>query len=414
MTAPLREVGKGCLALVLYLGCGGVFCGNAARAEATLDDDVRAVGDATNALGFDLYQALGRDPKNLVFSPLSVETALALTSAGARGQTAEQMARVLHATSLAGRLKRLAEPPLPDADQPGPPASELRIADALWAQQDYHFQPPFLALAEQNYAGGLHHVNFQADSEAARRTINLWVEKQTHDKIRDLIPPGAIDPRTTRMVLTNAVYFRAPWANAFEPANTRERAFHLADGSTVMAPLMYQQESFAYLRGEGFQAVQLRYAQSALAMELYLPDLVDGLPTLERLLTADRLTAWGPKFEFLEVRLTLPRFKITSNFQLGKTLATLGMPDAFDAQKADFSGIASQESICLSEVVHQAYVDVNERGTEAAAATGMLLAASAAPLAEPRVFTADHPFLFLIRDPSSEAILFLGRVSNPK
>jgi serpin B len=178
--------------------------------------------------------------------------------------------------------------------------------------------------------------------------------------------------------------------------------------------MMHQKDSFSYLRGEGFQAIDMGYAQSPATMTIFLPDRVDGLAALEKSLTPERLDAWTEKFEYVEVRVTLPRFKLTSSFQLGKTLASLGMPDAFDSQTANFLGIASQETLCLSDVVHRAYVDVNEKGTEAAAATGMVFAASAMTPAEPRVFNADHPFLFMIRDSASGALLFLGRVHNPK
>jgi serpin B len=394
----------------------------AAEDAANLEGNMKMVGDATNALGLDLYRTIGRGQENLAFSPLSSETALALTSAGARGATAEQMAKVLHCSLAADQLhpafgellKQLTAAPPNDPDQAGPPAGQLTVANALWAQQNYSFQQPFLDLAAKNYAGGLHRVDFAANAEAARQTINDWVAQQTHDKIRDLIASGAIDPQVTRMILTNAVYFRAPWSNTFKPENTRDGRFYLARGGSVIAPLMHQKDHFSYLQGEGFQAIEMRYAQLPVTMTIFLPDRADGLPALEKLLTPQRLNSWEEKFEFTEVRVTLPRFKVTSSFQLGQTLASLGMADAFDPQKADFSGIASQEWLFLADVIHKAYVDVNEKGTEAAAATGMMFGAAAMAPSQPRVFNADHPFLFMIRDQMSGAMLFLGRVNNPK
>ena len=314
-----------------------------------------------------------------------------------------------------GELLKQLTAELPNySDQPGPPASLLTVADALWAQENYSFQQPFLDLATKYYAGGLHRVNFEAEAEAARKTINDWVAKETRNRILDLIPSGSIDPQSTRMILTDAVYFRAPWANTFQPENTRDGKFRLAGGRSVMTPMMHQKNSFPYLRGEGFQAIELSYAQSPVTMTILLPDRVDGLEALVKSLTPTKIAAWSDEFEYGEVRVTLPKFKVTSSFQLGKTLATLGMPNAFNPQKADFSGIASQDAFCLSDVVHKAFVDVNEKGTEAAAATGMVFAASAMPVAQPREFVADHPFLFLIRDRASGAIVFLGRVGNPK
>jgi serpin B len=409
-----------CAAVVL----GSWFSYGAAQADDVpgSENSMQDVSNATNGLALDLYRSLGPAKENLTFSPLSIETALALTYGGARGQTAEQIAHVLHCSLPADRLHpafgdliaTLMKSPLTDSLQSGPPPSELTIADALWAQQGYSFQQPFVDLATKYYAGGLHRVNFKADAEAARKTINDWVAQQTHDKIRDLIPSGAIDPQVTRMILTNAVYFRAPWVYQFKPENTREGKFHLARGGSVVTPMMHQKEMFGYFRGEGFQALDLPYAQSPATMTILLPDRVDGLAALEKSLTPERIATWADKLEFTEVRVALPRFKLTSSFELGKTLAALGMPDAFNAKKADFSGIASQESLYLADVVHRAYVDVNEKGTEAAAATGMMFGATAMAPAQPREFNADHPFLFMIRDSGSGALLFLGRVGNPK
>ncbi len=256
-------------------------------------------------------------------------------------------------------------------------------------------------------------VDFLHALEPARLAINRRVEEQTEEKIKDLIASGVLDT-TTRLVLTNAIYFKGDWSRPFKPAATYQDDFHLADGRKVKVPLMRQTDDFGYAEDDRVQALQMHYRGGYLSMTVVLPKAKDGLAEIESDLTPEKLEAWHKALHDREVIVTFPKFTMTSEFDLGRTLGQLGMPLVFSDQ-ADFSGISpGPEPLKISAVIHKAFVDVNETGTEAAAATAIGLAAAAAPLpTQPVVFRADHPFLFLIRDRQSGSILFLGRVSQP-
>ena len=240
------------------------------------------------------------------------------------------------------------------------------------------------------------------------------MEEKTEGKIVDLIPRGVLD-ELTRLVLTNAIYFKGDWSKPFPKAATRDDTFHVGDGKTVTVPLMFKNDDFGYRAGDGLKVVELPYGKGDLSAVAILPDAVDGLPALEAKLTAEGLGRWLGELRRRKVQVFLPRFKLTSQFSLRDVLAELGMHRAFDRDGADLSGISTQEKLHISAVVHKAFVDVNEEGTEAAAATGVVVATRAAMVRqEPAVFRADHPFLFLIRDTRSGSILFVGRVDNPR
>jgi serpin B len=266
-------------------------------------------------------------------------------------------------------------------------------------------------LNKENYGAGLKEVDFAADAEGARKTINAWVEKETKEKIKELLRPGVVGS-DTRLVLTNAIYFKGDWARQFKKDATREEEFRLGGGKGVRAPLMRQRRTFGYLDGGTFQALEMPYAGKDLSMVVLLPKKLDGLPDLEKSLTPDDLVGWLKRLREQEVDVALPRFKLTAEFELKPVLSSLGMPLAFTAGKADFSGVDGSRKLFLSAVVHKAFVDVNEQGTEAAAATGVVARATAVHVTP--VFRADHPFVFLIRDRRSDSVLFLGRLANPR
>jgi serpin B len=364
------------------------------------------------AFALDLYSRLSSQKGNLFFSPNSISTALAMTYAGARGQTAEQMASVLHF----GLDRQLISQGLAainkDLVGKGPePGYRLNVANSLWAQQGYPFKQEFLHTLETDYRAALHQVDFQAETEAARRAINAWVEKETQDKIRDLIKPGMLNA-ASRLVLANAIYFKGDWVSAFSRKLTSDAPFHMSALDEVSVPMMHQKRDFRYLEAPAFQILELPYRGDKLSMLLFLPRRIDGLAQLERELTGKNLSAWLPKLHEQEVAVTMPRFKMTSEFDLGKVLGQMGMPLAFEPGQADFSGMDGERNLYISAVVHKAFVDVNEEGTEAAAATGVAVRALAAR--RPAVFQADHPFLFLIRDRTYDNILFLGRITDPR
>jgi serpin B len=290
---------------------------------------------------------------------------------------------------------------------------EMHVADALWAQKNEHFRESFLSLVQSDYGAGFHQVDFQTSPEAVRGDINRWIEKQTNDKIKDMLGPGSITPMT-RLVLTNAIYFKGTWVNEFNLRATRPDAFHVTPSQSVQAPFMHRTGGYRYLDGGTFQALELPYRGGDLSMVILLPKQMDGLPGLEQSFTAEALSEWTQEFHYADrVVLSLPRFKMTQQFELSNTLAAMGMPQAFTS-RANFSGMSANSGLKISAAIHKAFVDVNETGTEAAAATSTIIAATAMRMPEPPiVFNADHPFLFLIRDVKSGSILFLGRVADP-
>jgi len=383
------------------------------------------VAAANNAFAADLYAQLRNTEGNLFFSPNSIEAALAMTYAGARGRTADQMARVLHVPQdmtgdinpaarremhggFAAFLKDLGAEKGPDGK---PRGYQLSVANALWGQKGYVFLPEFLGLVKTNYGAGLTEVDFATDTEGARRTINAWVEKETRDKIKDLLKTGILVP-ATRLVLTNAIYFKGDWAAQFKKADTRDAPFHLAADRSVSVAMMNRRGEYGYVEQEGFQALKLPYVKDELSMVVLLPKKVDGLAAVEKSLAAEGLHKWIGLLRLREVIVAMPKYKITAEFELNRTLAAMGMPDAF-SDSADFSGMDGKKDLYISNVVHKAYVDVNEEGTEAAAATAVVMREFAAVVPErPPVFRADHPFVFLIRHEKSGAILFMGRVAT--
>jgi serpin B len=368
-----------------------------------------------NQFALDLYRQLHSEKGNLFFSPYSISTALAMTYAGARNQTAEQMAKTLHFTldnadlhPAFGLLIHEINGKKADSRKRG---YQLSTANALWVQKGYPFLPAFLKLTRDNYGAGEKTVDFAGAIEQARKTINAWVDKETQHKIKELLPEGT--PTTgTRLVLTNAIYFKAEWESQFKKNDTAEDVFHVTPRMKVKAPLMHQIGKFGYFKDGTVQGLEMPYVGNDLSMVVLLPTKVDGLPDLEKRLTASQLAAWLGKLRKKEVAVTLPTFKTTKAFQLKKALSGLGMSVAF-SDEADFSGINEGKRVSISEVIHEAFVNVTEKGTEAAAATAAVAEDSLADPTSPPAFRADHPFVFLIRHRHSDSILFLGRVVRP-
>ncbi|MBN2127964.1 MAG: serpin family protein [Sedimentisphaerales bacterium] len=418
-----RAVLIGMLAM-LVAGCS--FAGQ--RAEKRVDEDEALVVEGNNRFALQLYQKLRSGDGNLFFSPYSISTALAMTYAGARGQTETQMAETLGFATSAEVLARIGASGKPltrkefaDAfghiikglNARGDEAQyQLRVANALWGQKDYESLSSFTKGIEAAYGGKLQELDFVTGAEQARKTINAWVEKQTNDKIKDLISPGVLDAMT-RLVLTNAIYFKGNWASQFEKDRTREAPFTLRDGEKVQVPMMNQRARFGYAETDALQVLELPYVGEELSMVILLPRETDGIDALEGDLTAENLATWLGRIRKREVIVSVPRFKMTSKFGLASVLASMGMPLAF-SRNADFSGMTGKRDLFISAVIHQAYVDVNEEGTEAAAATGVVMKLTSMGPDRTPVFRADHPFIFMIRDAKSGSILFLGRVLNPK
>jgi len=389
---------------------GGLTGGTNIQAQATAP-----VVAGNTAFAVDLYGQLRTGPGNVFFSPYSLSTALAMTYGGARGETAQQMARTLHFNLTGDQLHQAfaglaAE--LRAAQQQG--HVQLAVANSLWPQQGFDFRPDYLALCLQFYGTAITPVDYKARAETARHTINAWVEDRTNQKIVELLKPGSLGG-ATRLALVNAIYFKGQWACQFEIGLTKNEPFHRSLEKAVGAPLMRQKGRFGYAEFPDLQVLELPYAGDDVSMIVLLPRQVDGLGALEAGLTAPQLTAWIKDLPDKEVNVFLPRFKVTAEFELQGPLQSLGMSDAFNGSRADFSGMDGRKDLYISKVVHQAFAEVNEEGTEAAAATAVVMGFSGPPVKRTPipVFRADHPFLFLIRDQRTGCILFLGRVTEP-
>jgi serine protease inhibitor len=337
-----------------------------------------------------------------------------MTAAGARGDTLTAMNKTLHLPQDSAKVNAGFQELIKTLNGNEKERKyQLSVANALWGQKGYNFLPSFEKTAVDDYHAMLKELDFAKEAEKARQTINQWVEEQTKDKIKELLKPGIPDP-STRLVLTNAIYFKSAWQNEFNEKVTHKGDFLLpGDKKIADVPLMHQVHEYGLFEGDSFQMLELPYEQHQLSMLILLPQKADGLADLEKDLSAENLAKWRAKQTGRHVDLTLPKFKVTAEFKLKPTLSDMGMGIAF-SDRADFSGISKSEGLTIAEVVHKAYVDVNEKGTEAAAATAVIIRPTAALQPKPKAtFKADHPFVFLLRDNATGSILFMGRVTDP-
>ncbi len=379
--------------------------------------------EGNTAFALELYHRLADEKggENLFYSPYSISLALAMTHAGARGETEEQMADALHYRlpqeqlhpafnaldqALASRSEGAEGK---DDEEEGDEGFRLNIANAIWGQEDYSFRDAFLDTLAENYGAGLRVLNFASAPEEARTAINEWVSEKTEGKIDELIARGGIMPGT-RLVLTNAIYFNAAWAEPFEEEQTEDGAFRLLDGGEVTVPLMRQTASYGYAARQGYQAIELPYDGRELSMVILLPE-AGAFETFEEALDAEEMAAVMEDLDREQVRLSMPSFEFSSGFSLKDALIALGMPKAFSGE-ADFSGMTGSRDLFISDVIHKAFVSVDEEGTEAAAATAVEMVESAMP-SEPIEVTINRPFIFAIRDIETGTVLFVGRVLDP-
>jgi serpin B len=378
-------------------------------------DSLRALVQANCEFALDLSGRLGGESGNRFFSPYSISTALAMTYAGAQGETARQLAKVLHFTLPPEQLHPTFRALIAALDGrsaatgTGAPPIQLFTANALWMQSGEPIQIEYQRRIETDYQGAVYTVDFRQAVESARKTINAWVEQQTKDKIQELLQPRTLGP-TTVLVLTNAIYFKGLWESPFPRRNTESSPFHVTAGESAQVEMMSQTGRFPHWDEGTFQVIAIPYRGGSLSMVILLPKAVDGLAQLERALSRSNLETYLAKLSPQRVRLSLPKFRLTEQVELAKVLAQMGMPLAFTPGKADFSGMTASRDLAISAVVHKAFVEVDEAGTEAAAATAVAIARAAVVQAPPVVFRADHPFFFLIRNNLSGSILFVGRL----
>jgi serpin B len=372
---------------------------------------IQQVVNANNQFAFDIYSELDKsDEGNIFYSPYSISAALAITYEGAKGQTADEMKSVFHFPE--SNILRPNFATIYNELNKGNNAYELRTGNALWVQQDYQLLQDYTGRVEQYYGGKAANVDFIKETEKSRQTINAFIEQQTNDKIKDLIPPGILDSMT-RLVLTNAIYFKGTWEWEFDKSDTRDQDFKITPTNIVKTPMMYMKPdkaTFNYVDSEDFQILELPYKGEEISMLILLP--TENIDTIETSLTSEKLNEY--KAQMKETKLdsiSLPKFEFDTKYFMKDTLSALGMPTAFNPILADFSGMTGNSELYITHVIHQAYVKVDEKGTEAAAATAVVMGKEAAM---PRnVFRADHPFIFIIQEKATGNILFMGRVTDP-
>ena len=370
--------------------------------------------EGNTKFALNLYSQLRTQPGNLFLSPYSISTAIAMTAAGAKGKTATQIDRVFSFNlPPASRNPAFAQLTYQLTDAQG---YQLAIANRLWAQKDFPLLSPFVKTTQDFYGAPIESLNF-ANADEASGKINAWVAKQTQNQIKDLLSPDDLN-RCTRLVLTNAIYFKGNWVTQFDSAETKNEPFTLASGEKQQVNLMFQSDNFGYAEFENLQVLEMPYQGNKLSLVILLPANPDGLPKLEGALTADNLQKWL-SFSQRKVQVFLPKFTFEQSFNLKDVLSKMGMADAFSYQPgvADFSGISNKENLFVSDVIHKAFVEVDEKGSKAAAATAVIMCTGERPCPSPLPpqieFRADRPFLFLIRERQSGTILFMGRFANP-
>jgi serpin B len=375
------------------------------------------VVDANNQFAFDLYSKYESKEGNMFFSPYSISSALAMTYEGAKGKTAAEMQSVLHLSNDKATIHSgFADinTGLNKADK----SYQLSVANALWAQKDYPFKQDYFDTVNTYYGGKVANLDFVKETEKSRVTINTWVENNTNDRIKDLIPKGLIT-NDTRLVLTNAIYFKANWTNKFDAKDTSDEQFKLGSGDKITTSMMYQTTFFNYSENDETQMLEMDYLGNDLSMLIILPK-EDNLSQVESGLTIDELNTLKKDMKTYNVKVTLPKFKFETKYFMKQDLIDMGMPTAFDGSQADFTGMwtrQNNENLYISQVIHQTFIEVAENGTEAAAATAVIIMETSSVQIEQEpvvVFNADHPFMFIIQEKATGNILFMGRLSDPR
>jgi serpin B len=386
-----------------------LVCSSSAAEPAVRD------ADRSNAFDFAMYGALKGEKGNLFFSGPSVREALGIAYLGARNNTASEMSKALRIDSDLGKSADFAKTEIADFNAAKGTAN-LSIANRLWANKSYQPKAAFTQLASRGYGASLEPLDFQNAPDPSRVTINDWVAKQTNDKIKDLLPAGSIEAKT-RLVITNAIWFKGNWEHAFQNGGTQDADFFVDGANATKTPMMHQTSYYGIASVDGATMLEMKYEKSDLAMDVLLPDSKTGLSAVEDKVVANGIGAWTSRLGSGKVAVTFPKFTMTWTKSMKEPLVRMGMPSAFDDNKADFTGIADPAAtdgpLVISDVFHKAFVAVDEKGTEAAAATGVVMV-HVTSLETPRTFVADHPFMFVIRDTKQNRVLFTGRVTNPK
>ena len=398
------------LLLIFLVSCKAPEVPAKADDAGATPEGISAFVSSNNQFAFDIYSQLSKDDKNVFVSPWSIVAALGMTYEGARGDTAKEIANVFHFTQTDAE-RRASFAKIHNEFNERNDNYKLYTANALWAQEGYNFLDDYLNTVSKYYAGKTTNLDFRTKTEESRKTINSWVEGQTNNKIKDLFPQGTLDPMT-RLVLTNAIYFKGTWVKEFDKDKTTDAPFYKTPSQTVNVPMMQRTDDearFNYAETENLQVLEMPYKGEKLSMLVLLPK--GDISSLESKLNAENLAQWRSMLNMQEVKVYMPKFTFETKYFLKDTLMAMGMPLAFTAGDADFSGMDGTNYLYIDTVIHQAFVEVNEEGTEAAAATGVGIKATA--IMQENIFRADHPFIFIIQDRETGNILFMGRMSDP-
>lgn len=397
------------LAVLALLAAGpGLLAQKTTANETSLSEVV----NSNNQFAFDLYRKINAHDsgKNIFVSPFSISTALAMTYEGSSNNTRKQMGDVLR-LNLADAQRQEGFSTLLAQTKAGTGKHyKLNVANALWGQKQYHFEPPFISAASKYYGGGLKSVDFANNTEGTREEINRWVEDHTENMIRELLKQGDIKSNTP-LVLTNAIYFKGNWASQFKAAATKDDKFNVSDTKKVEVPMMRQTGHFPFVRIDSMTAIDLPYEGNDLSMIVILPS--GDAEKLGEELSVDTIHKLRSQMRSREVDVTLPRFKLEARYGLGPILSEMGMPDAFSEMRADFSGMTGSPNLYISAVIHKARIEVNEEGSEAAAATAVIMIPKSMEVDMKETFRADRPFIFMIVHKTTGSILFMGRMSDP-
>src|SRR5579885_596934 len=366
----------------------------------------KSPASANNNFAFAFLSKVSNQDKNIFFSPYSISDVFSMVYEGARGNTATQLQSVFgfiqDDTTRKNQIKSQNEQ-LASTDN-----YQLNTANAWWVQNDYHILPDYTNTLQNYYKAEITSLDLKGDSENSRKTINTWVENKTNQKITNLLPPGSIN-YLTRAVITNAIYFKANWTNQFAPSDTQEQNFTTSNGTQVKVPMMSQFTTFPYYEDNTVQVLDMPYKGDRLSMIVILPKgSIQSLGTISQ----EQFNNWNNKLADSPVKVYIPKFKLDTKYALNDILVSMGVKDAFDPNTADFSGMTGNHDLSISTAIHQAYVKVDEKGTEAAAATGIVISATAMPIYQ-HTFQADHPFVFVIYDKQTGLVLFMGQIMNP-
>lgn len=371
-----------------------------------------------NEFALEIFKMVNEKDKNIFLSPFSISTALGMVYAGARNETAKEMAGVLHFNDDIEKSNNLFKSIIDNTNKKNTKDLTINVANRLFGSKEYKFDTSYLKTCEQKFYAPLDQLNFKGDLENSRKKINTWVEEKTNDKIKELLKKGVLTPET-KLVLVNAIYFYGDWLSQFDSSNTNKREFYTSETSTIKHEFMYQEHGYQYMENDKFQAIRLPYKGNQFYMEIYLPKSKTGVSDFEKEFNFENYSKWENLFTFEKVQLSLPKFKLTCDFDLSDILKKMGLVNSF-SDEADFLNMSlnKDEALKIDKVIHKAFIDVSEKGTEAAAATAVVMIATTSaayqPIKQVKIFNADHPFIFLIKDNKEGSILFMGKINQPK